>query len=327
MGHPPLSKQMRTRVTVVIVCSALLVLLMLPLAVLSIARGDDHGRTAWIMAIGLGLPAVFGAVMWWGVRRWRADPEVRRREPNRAASRILLLGNLGVFIAGDLVRRLVGGPSWLAWLAAGLVFLVGALVVFYAAKRQDPRLHFFRRPDPLPEDGDSPDGKRSAAPQESPGASPSGAAPAPSTKSRRTWPRLGRYVLAAPVVALMAVALLNDPGRLGESSSAADMPVAGFVGIAGVMTALFAGMWAMSEYRHRTIIAISQVAVVWLGGLLFVTGVRTETTLLDVAEDVVLLATTLLQIIPVRRQGEASTRGLSLGAVNHRIGSRAEGTS
>lgn len=304
MGDPPLSKQMRARVTIVIVCSALLVLLMLPLAVASITRGDDHGRTVGILAIGLGIPAAFGAVMWWAVRRWRADPDLRRREPNQAASRILLLGNLGVFLASDLVRRLLGGPEWLAWVVAATLFITGALVVFYFAKRRDPRLHLFRRTDPHPEDVAGHGAPGSPASREDAGDSPSGGTHGSRVGSRRTWARIGRYVLAAPTVVLMATALVNDPGRLGERSSAADMPVAAFIAIASTITVLLAGVWALSEFRYRTPVVCIQIAVVWLGGLLFVTGVRTETTLLDVAEDAVLLATTLVQTIPVRRSSQ-----------------------
>ena len=44
-----------------------------------------------------------------------------------------------------------------------------------------------------------------------------------------------------------------------------------------------------------------QLAVVWVGGLLYQQEVRVDVTVWDVAEDAVLLGTTLLQLLPGRR--------------------------
>ena len=40
---------------------------------------------------------------------------------------------------------------------------------------------------------------------------------------------------------------------------------------------------------------------VWIGGYLYQSGVRQEISVWDVVEDVVLLTTTLLQLVPARR--------------------------
>jgi len=120
--------------------------------------------------------------------------------------------------------------------------------------------------------------------------------------SRRIWlARVGRYLVALPVLGLMTKALLSDPGRIGEQTGASGMPMPAFVVIATGITALLVGVWGLSEFRFRTPVLLFQIAVVWIGGLLYQQGVRQEISGWDVAEDAVLLGTTLTQVIPYHR--------------------------
>ncbi len=121
------------------------------------------------------------------------------------------------------------------------------------------------------------------------------------------------YLVAAPIVLVMAVALVNDPGRIGEVSGAADMSAGVYIVIALVMTALMGGVWALSRFRYRTVVVLFQIAVVWVGGLLHVIDVRNHVSWWDLAEDGVLLVSTLLQLVPggsltLRRRVRVSTR-------------------
>ena len=77
--------------------------------------------------------------------------------------------------------------------------------------------------------------------------------------------------------------------------------VIGIVGVAAILTAILVGVWALSKSRFRTPLLAVQVAVIWGGGLLYAFEVRTEVSAWDVAEDAVLLATTLALVIPRRR--------------------------
>ena len=124
----------------------------------------------------------------------------------------------------------------------------------------------------------------------------------------RSFPGLWTFVCAAPVVLLMAVALVNDPRRLGDPSSANDAPLPALIAVAVVVTGLLGGVWAFSRFRYRTEVALTQVAVVWVGGLLYGFDVRTQVTGWDVAEDAVLLLTTLLQLVPGNRTSVAERR-------------------
>lgn len=109
------------------------------------------------------------------------------------------------------------------------------------------------------------------------------------------------WVLAAPVVLIMGSALLKDPGRIGSESSASGMPLVAFVAIAATVSALMAGVAVCSDFAYRLPVLVVQLVVVWVGGLLYQQEIRVDVTIWDVAEDVTLLGTTLLQLIPRRR--------------------------
>lgn len=109
------------------------------------------------------------------------------------------------------------------------------------------------------------------------------------------------WVLAAPIVFIMGSALIKDPGRIGSESSASGMPLPAFIAIAATVSALMVGVAVCSEFAHRLPVLVVQVVVVWVGGLLYQQELRVDVTLWDVAEDAVLLGTTLLQLIPHRR--------------------------
>ncbi len=156
MNREPLPRIMRVRVVVVAVCTGLLALLVLPLEILALQRGGSIGQIAPIFGIGLGIPVLFGLVMWWQVRRYRSNPEIRRRQPNGAAMRVLMVGNWLSVALAMLARGVSGVQGWGGW-AIGLgVLLTASVIVYSVAKRYDPRLHYFRRTDPLPE-GKEPD--------------------------------------------------------------------------------------------------------------------------------------------------------------------------
>ena len=129
-----------------------------------------------------------------------------------------------------------------------------------------------------------------------------------SSVPHRSSPGPWAFVCAAPVVLLMAVALVNDPQRLGDPSSANDAPLPALIAVAVVVTGLLGGVWAFSRFRYRTEVALTQVAVVWIGGLLYGFDVRTHVTGWDVAEDAVLLLTTLLQLVPGNRTSVAERK-------------------
>jgi hypothetical protein len=164
MQNVPLSGAMRTRVIVVAVSVGILALVMLPLEILAVtSEHRDAGEIAFAFGVGIGLPLVFGALTWWGVRRWRRNPDLRRRQPNGPASRVLLFGNLITLTLANFARSLSGLEGWKGWALGLAVVVVGAVGVFLIARRLDPRLNYFRRPDPLPE-GQEPEDNKAPAP-------------------------------------------------------------------------------------------------------------------------------------------------------------------
>jgi hypothetical protein len=125
------------------------------------------------------------------------------------------------------------------------------------------------------------------------------------SSSRRAAPRPWIYLFAAPIIWVMATALVDDQREIGEP--AADVPLPALIAILFGMTTLMAAVWAFSRFRYRTVVGLFQVAVVWVGGLLFAVGIRTHVTFWDVTEDAVLLVTTLLQLLPGDRSVDEGT--------------------
>ena len=153
----PLPRTLRLRVGIALGSSALLFLLTLPLLVLGLTSDPPATGLVWTsIVVGVVLPAVFGSLMWWQVRRWRRDPLLRRRQLDGSTQRLLLFGNLAVLVLGQVVRGLSGLSFWPGLTLGLVVVLVGAFLVTWIAKRRDPRVRFFGRPDPLPE-GQEPD--------------------------------------------------------------------------------------------------------------------------------------------------------------------------
>ena len=118
--------------------------------------------------------------------------------------------------------------------------------------------------------------------------------------NNRSAPSPWIYLVAAPIVYVMATAFANDPSRMGDRSRAADMTLPVFIVIGLVMTSLMVGVWALSRFRYRTPTVLLQVSVVWIGGLLYVLDIRTHVSAWDLAEDGGLLLTALLQLLPGR---------------------------
>ena len=125
------------------------------------------------------------------------------------------------------------------------------------------------------------------------------------TASRRLNPWI--YVLAAPILVLMAVSLIRDPARVGQASSVSG-DVAGVLKIGVVLTAILVGVWVLSQARFRTAVLVAQIGALWVGGLLYASGVRTEVTGWDIAEDAFFLITTVAQLIP-GRDGSGGSSG------------------
>lgn len=121
------------------------------------------------------------------------------------------------------------------------------------------------------------------------------------TTSTTGRPSAWIYLLAAPVIALMAFSAIRDPGRIGQPAGVAGDVVVVVV-IASFLCAILLGVWGLSCFKFRTAVFILQVVVVGCGGLLYALEVRTEVTGLDLAEDLVLLATTVAQLLPGRRR-------------------------
>ena len=151
MGSQPLPREMRMRVVMVAICAAVLVLLGLPLEVVAVRSSVGVGDLAFVFGIGVALPVAFGALMWWQVRRYRNNPQVRRRQLNDRAARTKLWGNVAVVLMASVARE-VAPVTGLNGLLTGLVVaLIGAVAVHLVVRRLDPRARFWRRPDPLPE--------------------------------------------------------------------------------------------------------------------------------------------------------------------------------
>jgi hypothetical protein len=159
--HQLLPQSMRIRIIVVAVSAGLLVLICVPLAI-GVFRLSHHARgaLAFVFALGVGAPLLAGLAMWWQVRSYRRDPDYRRRQPNRPASRVLQGGNLLALVLGILAQGLVHG--WIGWLLGLGVVLVVSFVTFRIARQRDPTIRYLRRPQPSaqpeePEDSPSPE--------------------------------------------------------------------------------------------------------------------------------------------------------------------------
>jgi hypothetical protein len=118
--------------------------------------------------------------------------------------------------------------------------------------------------------------------------------------SRLAGARWWSYLCATPVLVVMVTGLRDDTGRLGETSSASTAPMAALVVVLTGMSLLLGAVWSGSRFRYRSPVLVAQVAVVWVGGLLYGSGVRMTVTGWDLAEEVVLLVTTLLLLLPGR---------------------------
>ncbi|MGN6251265.1 MAG: hypothetical protein ACTHNS_05565 [Marmoricola sp.] len=157
MDRTPLPRSVRQRALGGGVGVAVLALLFVPLEIATVTSDRaGAGLRVSVFVIGIGLPAVLGLLIWRQVRRLRSDPDLLRRQPNRAATRVLRYGNMGVLVIALASRHLVGTGGWKTWVVFGGVALVGSVLVVRWARHYDPRIHYFRRPDPLPE-GQEPD--------------------------------------------------------------------------------------------------------------------------------------------------------------------------
>ena len=107
--------------------------------------------------------AVMGLAGWLLVRRVRRNPDFRRRQLNGRAQATLLTGFLLAYILGNVVSALLGidgGAEFLVVIGVGLIAYVPVIML---AKRFDPRVHWFRRPEPLSSEAEQEQAQREAA--------------------------------------------------------------------------------------------------------------------------------------------------------------------
>lgn len=150
MDRQSLPQSLRIRIIGMAVCAGVLVLICVPLGI-GVIRSPHHaaGAIAFVFGIGVGLPLLAGLAMWWQVRRYRRDPDYRRRQPNGPASRVLQGGHLLAVVLGIVTQGLVDG--WIGWLLGLGVVLVVSFLTFRIAKQRDPRIRYLRRPLPASE--------------------------------------------------------------------------------------------------------------------------------------------------------------------------------
>jgi MFS family permease len=96
--------------------------------------------------------ALMGLAAWLVVRRVHRSPDFRRRQLNGRAQATLSVGFLSAYVVASLAKAVLGIEGW-----AGITLVValGAVLfmpVILLARRFDPRVHWFRRPEPGPDD-------------------------------------------------------------------------------------------------------------------------------------------------------------------------------
>jgi len=95
------------------------------------------------------IAGLMGLTAWWLVRRVRRNPDFRRRQLNGRAQVTVMVGVLVAITAGNVAKAALGVDGWaglLVMLPTGLIVLVPVMLL---AKRFDPRVRWFRRPEPL----------------------------------------------------------------------------------------------------------------------------------------------------------------------------------
>jgi MFS family permease len=107
--------------------------------------------------------AVMGLAGWLVVRRIRRNPDLRRRQLNGRAQATMLTGFLLAYTLGNVASAVLGVDGWAQTLVVVAVALIAYLPVIMLAKRFDPRLHWFRRPDPLSPEEEEGQARREAA--------------------------------------------------------------------------------------------------------------------------------------------------------------------
>lgn len=105
------------------------------------------------------------------------------------------------------------------------------------------------------------------------------------------------YVFASPIVLLNVVALLHDPARLGERSTVSGQPVLGLLGLGLFMGALVGGTWRYSRFRHRTPVALLQLALNLAQLVPFAVSDTVRISWWDVVGDVAWIASTAAQVL------------------------------
>jgi MFS family permease len=157
-----------TRVAIIFGCvvAGIGMLAALALAVM-VATDPDTERPGLAILVTLApfvlILAVMGLAGWLAVRRIRRNPELRRRQLNGRAQATMLIGLLLAYMVGNIVSAFLGVDGWAQILVVVAIALIASVPVIMVAKRFDPRVHWFRRPEPLSPEEEEERARRDAA--------------------------------------------------------------------------------------------------------------------------------------------------------------------
>src|SRR5262245_16192121 len=157
-----------TRVAIVFGCvvAGICTLAALALAVMAAVDPDtEHPGLAILATLApfAVILAVMGLVGWLVVRRVRRNPELRRRQLNGRAQATMLTGFLLAYVLGNVASAVLGVDGGAQFLVVIAVVTIVYLPVIMLAKRFDPRVHWFRRPEPLTPEEEEEQARREAA--------------------------------------------------------------------------------------------------------------------------------------------------------------------
>ena len=143
-----------TRVAIIFGCvvAGIGTLAALVLAVMAALDPDtEHPGVAILVTLApfVLILAVMGLAGWLLVRRIRRNPDLRRRQINGRDQATMLIGFLLAYTLGNVVSAVLGVDGWAQFLVVIAVASILYLPVIMLARRFDPRLQWFRRPEPL----------------------------------------------------------------------------------------------------------------------------------------------------------------------------------
>jgi FtsH-binding integral membrane protein len=154
MADRHLPQGTRVQLTFLAVLAGLTTLGAVVLGTLAAAGSDSSPALAFLVTVApfVIILALMGLAAWLLVRRIRRSPDFRRRQLNGRAQATLSVGFLGAYLVASLVKAVLGIEGWAG---VALVVLVGTALfmpVVLLARRFDPRVHWFRRSEPGPDE-------------------------------------------------------------------------------------------------------------------------------------------------------------------------------